>query len=86
MNEKEKYSDQEAKRAAGDKKRHEADLAKEQEIIKAQKVKETKRNEELARENIKEAAKDKARREEYQAREKKIAEEQKANINKSGNK
>jgi hypothetical protein len=74
----EKLKAEEAKILTNDKARTQAYLVREQEIEKAQKLKEDQRNKDRASEEARELVKDKARKEAYQAREKAIAEDQEA--------
>ncbi len=73
-----KMKDEEARILAKEQARTRAYLAREQEIEKAQKIKEDQRASGRADEEIQEMAKEKARKEAYQARENKIAEDQEA--------
>ncbi len=74
---------EEARILAKEQARTQAYLAREQEIEKAQKIKEDRRAMDRADEEIRELAKEKARKEAYQAREKKITEEQAARKSKN---
>jgi len=74
----EKLNTDEARLLAKQKAKTQAYLAREQEIEKAQKIKEDQRARDRAEGEARELAKEKARKEAYQAREKKIAEDQEA--------
>jgi hypothetical protein len=74
----EKYKVEEARLSAKERARVQGFLAREQEIEKAQKIKEAQRAKDLADEEIRELAKEKTRKEAYQARENEIAKEQEA--------
>ncbi len=82
---KEKLKIEEAKNRAKEQARTQAYLAREQEIEKAQKIKDDQRARDRKDEEIRELAKEKSRKEAYQAREKKIAEEQEARKVKNNN-
>ncbi len=74
----EKLKNEEAKLLAKEQARTQAYLAREQEIEKAQKIKDDQRARDRADEEARELEKEKARKEAYQAREKAIAENQEA--------
>jgi hypothetical protein len=74
----EKLKAEEARLLAKEQVRTKVYLAREQEIEKTQKIKETQRAKDLKEEEIREQAKEKARKDAYLAREKIIADEQEA--------
>jgi hypothetical protein len=74
----EKLNADEAKQLVREQARTKAYLAREQEIEKAQKLKDAKRAEDRAREEVQESAKEKLRKQTYEAREKSIMADQEA--------
>ena len=78
-----KLKAEEAKTLASDQARAKVYQAREQEIEKGQKVRDTKKAEDMAKEAVREKAKDKSRKEDYLAKEKKYADEQEARKSKN---